>query len=208
MVFFIKAYQAEYQADVSMDFHPRLEQPPKVKFCQLQSPLSSSDFAIYALSRSSSVQRSFFCGDVIAMTSWAKDVVNLARPLAVCKNGRRRPGESYHVIRGKHDVTGSRREEIFTFISPATEKLEKQDKFEQKDKSYLQNIPESSLVPRLLPYRKTGREPGRSDHVPRDVLCVVLCVVLIIELLPTQSVLSADTAVVNYRSALKDFHHF
>ena len=56
-----------------------------------------------------------------------------------------------------------------------------------------------SLVPRLLPYRKTGREQGRSDHVPRDVLCVVLCVVLIIELLPTQSVLSvvsADTAVV------------
>ena len=27
------------------------------------------------------------------------------------------------------------------------------------------------LVPRLLPYRKTGREPERSDHVPRDVLC-------------------------------------
>ena len=57
----------------------------------------------------------------------------------------------------------------------------------------------ASLVPRLLPYRKTGREPGRTDHVPRDVLCVVLCVVLIIELLPTQSVLSvisADTAIV------------
>ena len=35
-----------------------------------------------------------------------------------------------------------------------------------------------SLVPRLLPCRKTGREPGRTDHVPRDVLCVVLCVVL------------------------------
>ena len=46
-----------------------------------------------------------------------------------------------------------------------------------------------SLVPRLLPCRKTGREPGRTDHVPRDVLCVVLCMVLIIELLPTQSVL-------------------
>ena len=46
-----------------------------------------------------------------------------------------------------------------------------------------------SLVPRLFPCRKTGREPGRTDHVPRDVLCVVLCVVLIIELLPTQSVL-------------------
>ena len=27
-----------------------------------------------------------------------------------------------------------------------------------------------SLVPRLLPGRKTGREPGRSDHVPCDIL--------------------------------------
>ena len=51
---------------------------------------------------------------------------------------------------------------------------------------------DTSLVPRLLPYRKTGREPGRSDHVPRDVLCVVL----IIELLPTQSVLSGTRAVI------------
>ena len=31
----------------------------------------------------------------------------------------------------------------------------------------------SSFVPRpLLPSRKTGREPGRSDHMPRDVLCI------------------------------------
>ena len=35
-----------------------------------------------------------------------------------------------------------------------------------------------------------GREPGRSDHVHYDVLCVVLYVVLIIELLPTYSILS------------------
>ena len=73
-----------------MDFHPRLEQPPK---SQLQSPLSlpknrqpnlaflsgrltsSSDLA---LSRSSSVQR--FYGDVIAITSWAPDVVNFSAP--------------------------------------------------------------------------------------------------------------------------------
>ena len=54
--------------------------------------------------------------------------------------------------------------------------------------SQLSNGRDSSLVPRLLPYRKTGREPGRTDHVPSDVLCVVLCVVLIIELLPTRSV--------------------
>ena len=31
------------------------------------------------------------------------------------------------------------------------------------------------------------RKPGRSDHVPSDVLCMVLCVVLIIKLFPTQS---------------------
>ena len=37
---------------------------------------------------------------------------------------------------------------------------------------------------------KLGGEPGRSVHVPRDVLCVVLDVVLIIVMLPTQSVLS------------------
>ena len=47
---------------------------------------------------------------------------------------------------------------------------------------------------KLLPMLKEGREPGRSDHVPHDILCVVL----IIELLPMQSILSvisADTAV-------------
>ena len=34
--------------------------------------------------------------------------------------------------------------------------------------------------PGFSPCRKTGREPGRFDHVPRDIPCVVLCVVLII----------------------------
>ena len=57
--------------------------------------------------------------------------------LIACSMGGRRPGESYHVIRGTHDVTGSRHEDIFTFISPATEKLEKQDKFQPRDKSHL-----------------------------------------------------------------------
>ena len=73
---------------VSMDFHPRLEQPPKVKFYAIVSSrvpflhiknkqpnldfpsgrlTSSCDLA---LSRTSSVQRSFLCGDdVIAITS-------------------------------------------------------------------------------------------------------------------------------------------
>ena len=62
-------------------------------------------------------------------------------------NGGRRPGESYHVIRGTADVTGSRHEDIITFISPAVEKLEKQDKFQPKDKSYLYNISESEAEP-------------------------------------------------------------
>ena len=53
-----------------------------------------------------------------------------------------------------------------------------------------------SLVPRLLLCRKTGREPGGTDHVPRDVLCMVLCVVLIIKLLLTHSVLSVNKSVV------------
>ena len=49
-----------------------------------------------------------------------------------------------------------------------------------------------SLVPRLHPGRKMGRELGRSDHVTCDILCVV-CVILMIELLPTQSVLSVTS---------------
>ena len=51
------------------------------------------------------------------------------------------------MIHGTHDVTDSRPEDIFTFISPVTEKLEKQDKFKPKDKSYLYNIPESEAEP-------------------------------------------------------------
>ena len=90
-----------------MVFHPRLEQPPKVKFyvSQLQSPLplpkqpnlaflsgrlTSSN--VLGLSRRSSVQRSFFCGDVIAITSWAPDVVNLVRPMRRWRYGDRRWG--------------------------------------------------------------------------------------------------------------------
>ena len=46
-------------------------------------------------------------------------------------------GVSYHMIRSTHDVTDSRHKDIFTFISPATEKLKKQDKFQPRDKSYL-----------------------------------------------------------------------
>ena len=49
------------------------------------------------------------------------------------------------MIRSTDDITGSRHEDIF--ISPAIEKLEKQDKFHLKDKSYLYNIPESEAEP-------------------------------------------------------------
>ena len=41
------------------------------------------------------------------------------------------------MIRGTYDITDSRHKGIFTFIYPATEKLEKQDKFQPKDESYL-----------------------------------------------------------------------
>ena len=44
-------------------------------------------------------------------------------------------------------VTGSRHENIITFISPATRKLEKQDKFQPRDKSYLWNITNSEAEP-------------------------------------------------------------
>ena len=49
------------------------------------------------------------------------------------------------MIRSTADVTGSRHEDIF--ISPAVEKLEKQDKFQPKDKSYFYNISESETEP-------------------------------------------------------------
>ena len=51
------------------------------------------------------------------------------------------------MICGTHDVTDSRHEDIFTFISPATEKLEQQDKFQSKDKSHLEKITESETEP-------------------------------------------------------------
>ena len=110
---FIKAYQA----DVSMDFPPRLyrtaSQGEILCKSQLQSPLSllknrqpnlaflsgrltsSSDL----LSRSSSVQRLFFCGDVIVITSWTPDVVNLVRPVGLytaCRLRHRNAIIMYH----------------------------------------------------------------------------------------------------------------
>ena len=55
-----------------------------------------------------------------------------------------------------------------------------------------------NLVPRLFLsflYKITGREPGRLHHVHDDVLCVVLCVVLVIELLPTHSLTTVSSIV-------------
>ena len=81
---------------VSIDFHPRLEQPPMVNFYarvssrvpflylknkQLNQSARLTSSSDLGLSRSSSVRRSFFCGDVIAIMSWAPDVVNLVRPI-------------------------------------------------------------------------------------------------------------------------------
>ena len=82
---------------VSMDFHPRLEQLPMVNiyarvsswvpFLYLKNKQPNlaflrtrlTSFSDLALSCSSAVQRSFFCGDVIVITSWAPNV-NLVRP--------------------------------------------------------------------------------------------------------------------------------
>ena len=60
-------------------------------------------------SLSSSVQRSFFCGDVIAITSWAPDVVNLVRPMwedvrhteTACELHTALPAMANRVIRSK-----------------------------------------------------------------------------------------------------------
>ena len=51
------------------------------------------------------------------------------------------------MVHGTHDVRCSRHEDIFPFISPATEKLENQDKFQPKDKSCRKNITESGAEP-------------------------------------------------------------
>ena len=57
--------------------------------------------------------------------------------LAVCKNGERRPGEFHHVIHGTADITDSRYNSLFTFVSTVTEKLENRNKFQRRGKSYL-----------------------------------------------------------------------
>ena len=113
---------------MNMDFHPRLEQPSKVKFyARVSSRVSflylkykqqpnqtflsdrltssrgqsrkpnwlaklSSDLASCALSRSSSVQRSFFSGDVIGIMSQAPDVVNLVHPVLEATESWAGPG--------------------------------------------------------------------------------------------------------------------
>ena len=50
------------------------------KFYRRKSMRAADEKKTYALSRCSSVQMSFFCGDVIPITSWAPDVVNLMHP--------------------------------------------------------------------------------------------------------------------------------
>jgi len=53
------------------------------------------------------------------------------------ENGGRRPGEFHHVIHGIADVTDSKRNSLFTFVSTVTEKLENRNKFQSRGKSYL-----------------------------------------------------------------------
>ena len=65
-------YKSQLQSPISL----LKNRQPNLAFLSGR-PTSSSDLT---LSRSSSVQRLFFCGDVIAITSWAPDVVNLVRP--------------------------------------------------------------------------------------------------------------------------------
>ena len=85
---FIKAYQTECQHRLSskVNFYARVSSRVLFLYLKNRQPslpflsgrlTSSSDLA---LSRSFSVQRLFFCGDGITITSWAPDVVNLVRP--------------------------------------------------------------------------------------------------------------------------------
>ena len=53
--------------------------------------------------------------------------------------GELRPGQFHHMICGTVDVTDFRRNSLFTFISTATQKLENQNKFQRRCKSYLFN---------------------------------------------------------------------
>ena len=50
---------------------------------------------------------------------------------------REKAGESYYMIRGMADVTDSRHNSLFTFLSIATEKLENRSKFQKRGKSHL-----------------------------------------------------------------------
>ena len=57
--------------------------------------------------------------------------------LAGCKNGGRRPGESYHTFHSKADIMDSRCNGLFTFLSTAIEKI---DKLQRRSRSYLWKI--------------------------------------------------------------------
>ena len=67
--------KSQFQSPLSL---PKNKQP-NIAFLSGRLTSSSVRLGFIILSRSSSVQRSFFHGDVTAITSWAHDVVNLAR---------------------------------------------------------------------------------------------------------------------------------
>jgi len=58
-------------------------------------------------------------------------------PVFDCLQYAKMEGEFHHVICGMADITDSRRNSIFTFVSTVTEKLENRNKFQRRGKSYL-----------------------------------------------------------------------
>ena len=55
--------------------------PKQPNLVLLSGRLTSSNILALGVSHSSSVQRLFYCSVLIAITSWAPDVVNLVRPI-------------------------------------------------------------------------------------------------------------------------------
>ena len=144
-------------------------------------PTSSSDLA---LSRSSSVQRLFFCGDVIAITSWAPDV-NLVRPIALGTLQQpvtlsfsprlwatctlREPPPGWLCPIGFKPGVGDA--ESFEPSDETKKLLVQASQLDWSQVRQLAPMPRYKYIyilasyPGSSPCRKAGREPGRTDHV-------------------------------------------
>ena len=90
---------------------------------------------------------------------------------------------------------------VINYSMPSPALYYKQWKLDGPDNKASKTINLASY-PGSSPCRKTGREPGRFDHVPRDVQCVVLCMVLIIELLLMHSDSNYCPVLLNARPSL------